>query len=118
MTTTWDEIQECTALLRLTTSRLKAKRLRLPDPGSLLQLRINIPLMPVKPLDREIGLSRGRFYRADETLLLVCVNTLVEVPYGKAVVDPVELIFLGYSGALVTTGACSGAMIMNSWKVL
>ena len=67
--TDWDELRASTERLRLTTALMKARRLRLPEPGALL---ISTMMMKLFVVGGD-GYS-GMWYRRGTVFLLVAVN--------------------------------------------
>lgn len=112
--TDWSEIRRATERLRLSTARLKAKRLKLPMPGVLVKVRSAhaLAIYQVDQMMKQVVIVKN------ELLLLACVNMNPE-PHPKGpLVDPVELIFVGRGGALHTTGTRAAADVMNPYEVL
>lgn len=114
--TDWSAIHQATENLRLCTARMKAKRLKLPQPGSLFRVRHLAILATVDP-DRTFPITVAHHHGA--LLLLVCVN-MSPPPHPKGeLTDPVELIFMSSKGqALVTTGTRAAADVMTPYEAL
>lgn len=113
--TTWTELQASNEQLRLCTARMKANRLKLPRPGTLVRVR-HLAILAVVDPGRRFPLTVQHLGGA--LLLLVCVNMHPpEHPKGP-LVDPVEFIFMGKGGALYTSGTRAAADIMNGYEVL
>lgn len=111
---TWDDIRASTERLRQSTARMKAKRLKLPVPGTLVRVRTAhaLAIYHVDQMMKQVVIIKN------ELLLLACVNMNPE-PHPKGpLVDPVELIFVGRGGALHTTGTRAAADVMNPYEVL
>lgn len=116
----WQELRESTEQLRLCTARMKAKRLKLPSPGSLLRVKAFAVLSPVDFDDRrnEAKTWNSDTFKRGELLLIVCVNfDPPEHPKGP-LVDPIEFFLMGKGGAVYTTGTRAAADIMNPFEVV
>lgn len=114
--TSWEAINESTEQLRRCTARMKARRLKLPDPGTLVQVR-HLAILAV--VDPERAFKAAVAHHHGALLMLVCIN-FDPPPHPKGeLVDPVELIFMSSKGnALVTTGTRAGADVMCPYEVL
>ena len=116
----WDTLRESTERLRLCTARMKANRLKLPQPGALVRIRAWAMLYPVNFDDRgaEFNSWTSDTFSRGELLMLVCVNMHPpEHPKGP-LVDPVEFFFMGKGGALYTTGTKAAGDIMVPFEVV
>lgn len=114
----WAELAESSERLRLSTARLKARRLGLPSPGTTLRVIASSVALRVVRSDADGRSSRGTFYRKGETLLLVSINTTPRMSADELVSDPIELILIGRHGLLVTSGPKPGSIIMHSYEVI
>lgn len=112
--TDWTAYHQSNESLRLSVARLKAARLGLPPPGSLLRVKLYTPL-------HVIDGTRGWGHPRGELLLLVGVYPMAYDSQTRYdLVDPVELVLMSVrlGGALVTTGIVAGADAMTSFEAL
>lgn len=114
--TDWSAIHQSTENLRLCTARMKAKRLKLPQPGALFRVR-HLAILAVLDEHRTFPVTVSHYHGA--LLLLVYVN-MQPAPHPKGeLTDPVELIFMSTKGqALVTTGTRAAADVMAPYEAL
>lgn len=113
--TDWSAIHQATENLRLCTARMKAKRLKLPHPGTLVRVR-HLAILSVIDHNRTFPLAIS--HSRGELLLLVYVN-MQPPPHPKGeLTDPVEFIFMSRGGALVTTGTRAAADVMAPYEEL
>ncbi len=105
----WDE-------LRVTTARLKSRRLKFPQLGSLLRVRKFVVLTVTGPYAG--GLASIVEYNQGELLLLVHIDFQPRQQDHGTLVDPAEAFFMGRGGAIVTTGIRAGADIFAAYDVL
>lgn len=118
--TSWTALAKSTEALRLCTARMKAKRLKLPPPGSLIRVKAWAMMHPVNFDDRgaEHNSWNSDTFGRGELLLLVCVNmNPPDHPKGP-LVDPVEFFFMGKGGALYTTGTKAAGDVMVPYEVM
>lgn len=114
--TDWSAIHQATENLRVCTARMKARRLKLPEPGTLLRVR-HLAILAVVDADRTFPATVAHHHGS--LLLLVYVN-MDPAPHPKGpLTDPVELIFMSTKGnALVTTGTRAAADVLAPYEVL
>jgi hypothetical protein len=88
-----DALLESTEQLRLCTARLKAHRLKLPPPGTLLRVKYTAFLAPINSYNR-ISV-RTHQCKTGSALLLVAIDTQPQDrPVGVDASDLIELIVL------------------------
>lgn len=110
-------LQESTERLRLCAARMKANRLKLPHPGTLVRVRYLAILAIIDPY-RDWERLLPQTLTSGELLLLIYVNT-APPPHPKGpLVDPVELVFMGRDGILVSTGTRAAADVLDPYEVL
>lgn len=106
---------ECWEKLRLSTAKLKAKRLNLPHPGELFFVNQAFCVLTIVGSIERVFLGRGNI------LLLVAVN-MDPPPHPNVtqtkLIDAVELIFMtgGQINSLVSTGTRAAADVMLPYK--
>lgn len=106
-------LRESTERLRLCAARMKAGRLGLPNPGALCRVKY---LAILSVIDPSAWVTSVISHQQGELLLLVYVNTQ-PAPHPKGpLVDPVELVFMGRGGALVTTGTRAAGDVLDPYE--
>lgn len=99
----WDDLAASSERLRMSTARLKTKRLKLPLPGSFFRVNRLLVLTVLQQLNAAPFSGIPARCEPNDLMLLVYVN--MKPGYCRPeMIDPVELTFLNMDGTLVTTG--------------